>query len=66
MVSLEKMLKASCGKFAAVASDATAIRYGQSVATSIKNYLRSPVLRKRPKIARKNTKAAAAEYEVMD
>ena len=55
------MLQASCGKFAAVASDAAAIRYGHIMATSITNVLRSPVFCKRPKIARKNTKAAAAE-----
>ena len=55
------MLQASCEKFEAVASDAAAIRYGHSTATSITNVLRSPVFCKRPKIARKNTKAAAAE-----
>ena len=53
------MLQASCGKFEAVASDAAAIRYGHSTATSITNVLRSPVFCNRPKIARKNTKAAA-------
>ena len=51
MVSLEKILLASCGKFAAVASDAATIRYGHSMATSITNVLRSPVFCKRPKIA---------------
>ena len=55
------MLQTSCEKFEAVASDAAAIRYGHSTATSITNVLRSPVFCKRPKIARKNTKAAAAE-----
>ena len=55
------MLQASCGKFEAVASDAAAIRYGHSMANSITNVLRSPVFCKRPKIARKNTKAAASE-----
>ena len=55
------MLQASCGKFEAVASDAAAIRYGHSTATSITNVLRSPVFCKRPKYARKNTKAAAGE-----
>ena len=55
------MPQAYCGKFAAVASDAAAIRYGHIMATSITNVLRSPVFCKRPKIARKNTKAAAGE-----
>ena len=55
------MLQAPCGKFAAVASDAAAIRYGHSTATSITNDLHSPVFFKRPRIAPKNTKAAAAE-----
>ena len=49
------MLQAYCGKFAAVASDPAAIRYGHIMATSITNVLRSPVFCKRPKIARKNT-----------
>jgi len=55
VVSLEKMLQASCRKFAAVASDAAAIRYGHSTATSITNALRSPVFFKRLKISRKKT-----------
>ena len=55
------MLQASSGKFAAVSSDAAAIRYGHSTATSIANFLYSPVFFKRPRIAPKNTKAATAE-----
>ena len=54
------MPQAYCGKFAAVASDAAAIRYGHSTAISITSALRSPVFCKRPKIDRKNTTAAAA------
>ena len=59
-VSLEEVPK-GFKKPAAVAKDAAAIRYGHSTATSITNYLSSPVFRKLPKLVRKNTKAATAE-----
>ena len=59
-VSLEEVTKGR-SKLAAVAKDAAAIRYGNSTANSITNYLSSPVFRKRPKLVRKNTKAAAVE-----
>jgi hypothetical protein len=61
VVTLEEVLKASGGKIAAAVKDAAAIRCGHSTATSITNYLRSPVIAKRPKLVRKSTKAAAAE-----
>ena len=48
-------------KMTAVAKDVSAIRYTHYKATSIANYLRSPVFGKHPKLVRKNTKAAAAE-----
>ena len=60
MVSLEEIVKGK-SKMAAVAKDAAAIRYGNSTATSITNYLSSPVFHKRPKLTHKGTKAAAAE-----
>ena len=60
MVSLEEVSKGN-SKMAAVAKDAAAIRYGNSTATSITNYLSSPVFHKRPKLTNKGTKAAAAE-----
>jgi hypothetical protein len=46
---------------AAVPKDAAAICYANNMANSIANYLRSPMLGKRPKLIRKGTKAAAAE-----
>lgn len=61
MVSLEEVRKASCTKLAAIAKDAAAISYGHSTATSITNYLRSPVFGNIPMLVRKNKKAAAAE-----
>ena len=61
MVSLEELPKASCAKLAATVKDAAAIRYGHSMATSIMYSLCSPVFGNRPKLVRKNTKAAAAE-----
>ena len=48
-------------KMTAVAKEVAAVRYTHYTATSIANYLRSPVFGKRPKLVRKNTKAAAAE-----
>ena len=48
-------------KMTAVAKEIAAIVYAHYTATSIANYLRSPVFDKRPKLVRKNTKAAAAE-----
>ena len=60
VVSLEEVPK-SHGKIFALAKDVAAISYGHSTATSITKYLRSPVLGNRPKLVRKNTKAAAAE-----
>ena len=59
-MSLEEVLR-GLSKLAAVAKDAAAIRYGNSTATSITNYLSSPVFHKRPKLTHKGTKAAAAE-----
>ena len=64
MVSLEEIVKGK-SKMAAVAKDVAAIRYGNSTATSITNYLSSPVFHKRPKLTRKGTKAAAAEAAVV-
>ena len=61
MVSLEELPKASLAKLAASVKDAAAIRYGHSMATSIMYSLCSPVFGNRPKLVRKNTKAAAAE-----
>ena len=61
MVSLEELPKASFAKLAASVKDAAAIRYGHSMATSIMYSLCSPVFGNRPKLVRKNTKAAAAE-----
>jgi hypothetical protein len=49
-VSLEEVTK-GFPKLAAVAKDAAAIRYGNSTANSITNYLSSPVFRKRPSFA---------------
>ena len=48
-------------KMTAVAKDVSATRYTHYTATSIANYLRSPVFGKHPKLVRKNTKAAAVE-----
>ncbi len=48
-------------KMTAVAKDVAAIRYTHYTVISIANYLRSPVFGKRPKLVRKNTKAAVAE-----
>jgi hypothetical protein len=48
-------------KMTAVAKEVGAIRYTHYTATSIANYLLSDVFGKRPKLVRKNTKAAAAE-----
>ena len=60
MVSLEEATK-GLSKLAAAAQDAAAIHYPNNTATSITYYLRSPVFGNRPKLVRKNTKAAAAE-----
>ena len=59
-VSLEEISK-GYKKPAAVANDVAAIRYGNSTANSITNYLCSPVFCKLPKLVRKNTKAATVE-----
>ena len=59
-VSLEEVPR-GLSKLATVAKDAAAIRYGHSTATSITNYLSSPVFRNLPKLARKNTKVATVE-----
>ena len=47
-VSLEEVTK-GLSKLAGVAKDAAAIRYGNCTTNSIKNYLNSPVFRKRPR-----------------
>ena len=48
-------------KMTAAAKEVAAIRYGNSTANSITNYLSSPVFRKRPKLVHKNIKAATVE-----
>ena len=60
VVSLEEVPKGH-GKISVLAKDVAAIRYSNSTATSITNYLRSPVFGNRPKLVHKNTMAAAAE-----
>ena len=63
VVSLEEVPKGQ-GKISVLAKDVAAIRYGHSMATSIMYSLCSPVFGNRPKLVRKNTKAAAAEAAV--
>ena len=60
VVSLEVESK-KYSKMTAAAKEVAAIRYGNSTANSITNYLSSPVVRKRPKLVHKNIKAATVE-----
>jgi hypothetical protein len=53
----------NCGKAAAVAKGAMAIKYGNTKGHSIKKFLESPSAGKHPKLISNDTKAAAAEAE---
>jgi hypothetical protein len=59
-VGLETIPK-GLSKISVLAKDAAATRFANYTATSIANYLHSPVLGKRPKLIHKGTEAAAAE-----
>ena len=54
----------NCGKAAAVAKEAMAIRFGSSTSLSIEKLLEAPFAGKHPKLIKKGTKAAAAEAAV--